>query len=90
MVRILPTSCGVKIRRDSWKIPAIFQFLQKAGNVTATEMLRTFNCGIGLIAAVGDESVDEVTDRLTAMGIDAFHLGEVVAREPGAPQLEWN
>ena len=53
--RILPEGCSVKIRKDSWKRPAIFGLIQEKGNVSDYEMLRTFNCGIGLIAVSGEE-----------------------------------
>ncbi len=56
--RILPKGCAIKIKKDSWKRPAIFDLIQKTGNVSDYEMLRTFNCGIGLIA-VSKEKIKE-------------------------------
>lgn len=56
--RILPKGCAIKIKKDSWKRPAVFDLIQKKGNVSDHEMLRTFNCGIGLIA-VSNEDIKE-------------------------------
>ncbi len=56
--RILPKGCSVKIKKDSWKRLPIFDVIQKEGNVYDYEMLRTFNCGIGLIA-VSSENIKE-------------------------------
>ena len=51
--RILPAGTHAVIDRASWRVPAIFEWLQQAGDVPADDMLRTFNMGIGLIVAVG-------------------------------------
>lgn len=56
--RILPKGCSVRIKKDSWSRPAIFDVIQKEGNISDFEMLRTFNCGIGLIA-VSSENIKE-------------------------------
>jgi phosphoribosylformylglycinamidine cyclo-ligase len=56
--RILPKGCPMKIEKNSWKRPAIFDLIQKKGSVSDHEMLRTFNCGIGLIA-VSKENIKE-------------------------------
>jgi len=53
--RILPKGCAIKINKDSWKIPSIFKLMQKLGNVPENDMLRTFNCGIGLVTISPDE-----------------------------------
>lgn len=47
--RILPKNCSIKINKKSWKRPDIFNIIQERGNITENEMLRTFNCGIGLV-----------------------------------------
>lgn len=56
--RILPKGCSMNIVKNSWKRPAIFDLIQKTGNISDYEMLRTFNCGIGLIA-VSEENIKE-------------------------------
>ncbi|GAB6144693.1 phosphoribosylformylglycinamidine cyclo-ligase [Desulfocicer niacini] len=89
IIRVIPDACKVNIFRDSWDIPPVFTFLQKAGNVTDREMHRTFNNGIGMMVVVPEESAQEVLDRLSAMDEKAFLMGEVASREASDPQVEW-
>ena len=51
--RALPKNLGVQIDLGAWKVPSIFTFLRKTGNVTDKEMLRTFNLGMGFLVIVG-------------------------------------
>jgi phosphoribosylformylglycinamidine cyclo-ligase len=85
--RILPRSCQAVIQRGSWPVPPIFPFLQAQGPISEAEMFRTFNNGIGLVLAVDEELVEEVRLRLQGLHEDAYLIGEVVARPPGAPPL---
>jgi phosphoribosylformylglycinamidine cyclo-ligase len=85
--RILPQTCQAVIRRDSWPIPPIFRFLQEKGNISEEEMFRVFNCGIGYVLVVKEEHSEEVAGRLTGMGYPSYAIGEIVAREPGAPPI---
>lgn len=77
ILRVIPNACEVVLKKDSWEIPAIFRFLQKAGEVTDAEMLRTFNCGIGMVAVVPDKYAEEVLERVSGLGEMAFLIGEV-------------
>ena len=54
--RILPTGCAMEINKAAWKRPAIFDLIQEKGGISDYEMLRTFNCGIGLVV-VSEEDV---------------------------------
>ncbi len=56
--RILPKGCAVHIKKDSWEIPPIFRIIQEKGNISTDEMMRTFNCGIGLIA-ISEDVIEE-------------------------------
>ena len=53
----------------------------KKGDVSAEEMFRTFNCGIGMVAFVDADQADDICFRLAALGETSFVIGEVVARE---------
>jgi phosphoribosylformylglycinamidine cyclo-ligase len=75
--RVLPGGCKAVINRDSWQLPAIFQLLQKEGNIATDEMLRTFNCGIGMVLAVPEKDADEVMIRLAGLNEQAFLIGHV-------------
>ncbi|HEX7071519.1 MAG TPA: phosphoribosylformylglycinamidine cyclo-ligase [Rhodothermales bacterium] len=66
--RILPDGVGADIARDAWEVPAIFRYLQRAGNVAESEMLRAFNMGVGMIVACDARYADEVLAMLRAAG----------------------
>lgn len=89
IVRIIPDACKVIIEKDSWDVPAIFRFLQEAGNVEINEMNRTFNNGIGMMVVVPEASAQDVLDRLGAMNEKAYLMGEIAVREGDEPQVEW-
>ena len=89
IVRIIPQACDVAIRRKSWEWPAIFHFLQDGGKVSETEMLRTFNNGIGMIAVVPEERAGDVIQRLRALGENAWAIGEIIGRKGPSPQVKW-
>jgi len=89
LLRIIPKACQVVLKRESWEIPPIFHFLQEAGNVEDAEMMRTFNNGIGLIAVVSDEVVEDVLERLNAMKEKAYVMGEIVERKQSKRRIKW-
>jgi len=89
LLRIIPRGCKVLIRKDSWEVPPVFHFLQKAGNVAIPEMMRTFNNGIGLIAVVPEKYAQDVYERLNGMKERAFFIGEIVERKNSRSQLSW-
>ncbi len=89
VVRILPRSCKVLIRKGSWSIPPIFKFLQDAGNVSDAEMMRTFNNGIGMIAVVPEQTAQDVLERLNGAEMQAFLIGEVVERKDSEERIAW-
>ncbi len=89
-LRIIPQACGIEFRRDSWDVPPIFTFLQKAGDVQEPEMLRVFNNGIGLVAVVPENAAQDVLARLSAMDEKAYVIGEIVERRPDdADRVKW-
>jgi len=81
--RVLPENLAAEIDLDSIPVPPVFSWLAKTGGVEAKEMLRTFNCGIGMIAVVAPENVQAVTDVLTAEGEVVVPLGRMAARPEG-------
>ncbi len=78
--RILPHACDIKIYNDSWETPPVFTFLQKAGNISDKEMMRTFNNGIGMAAVVPQDAYQDVLQRLAAMNLKAYLIGEVIEK----------
>ena len=89
VVRIIPDACGVIFHKNSWDIPPIFRYLQTAGKVEASEMMRTFNNGIGFVAVVPESRAQEILERLTAMGERAFFIGEICERKKGSDRIAW-
>ena len=79
LIRILPEHCQAKVDVSSWKIPRIFDFIQKAGNIESEEMFRVFNMGIGLILAVSKDQVDKIMNQLEHSGEKVFKIGEIVS-----------
>lgn len=82
--RVLPKHLAAEIDLSAIKAPAVFAWLARTGGVEATEMLRTFNCGVGMIAVVPADKADMVAAALSGEGESVFHLGRMVAREEGA------
>ncbi|MBB3978838.1 phosphoribosylformylglycinamidine cyclo-ligase [Rhizobium azooxidifex] len=82
--RVLPKHLAAEIDLDAVKPPAVFSWLARTGGVAANEMLRTFNCGVGMIAVVQASDVERVSAVLSAEGESVFTLGRMVAREDGA------
>ena len=81
--RVLPKGVGVDIDVTSWPQLPIFGLLQTWGNVDAKEMYRTFNMGIGMIAAVPAAEADQAIAALKAAGETAYLIGSVVNGEDG-------
>ena len=79
LLRVLPAGLGVRIDTASWPRPAVFDWLEDAGNVAAREMYRTFNCGLGMIVCVAAEDLEPALALLREAGEEAFAVGEVLA-----------
>ncbi len=62
--RVLPDGSKFKLNKNSWQMPYIFQWLQTQGNVTDNEMMRVFNCGIGMVLVVAPDQQTEVENLL--------------------------
>lgn len=73
--RVLPEGFGVRLDAKSWTAPPVFTWLAKAGNISAHEMARTFNCGIGMIAVVAPEKANEIIKILTDADEKVFRIG---------------
>ncbi|WP_255376210.1 AIR synthase-related protein, partial [Oleiphilus sp. HI0066] len=71
----LPDSCKAVINSSSWELPPIFQWLQANGNVDATEMYRTFNCGVGMVVCVPQDQADAAVNKLNELGEQAWLIG---------------
>ena len=84
--RVLPENTQAVLHRDSWQLPELFRWLQMKGGVADAEMVRVFNCGIGMVVIVSPSQADTAISSLTAQGLKAWVVGEVVERPKDAPQ----
>ena len=84
--RVLPENTQAVLHRDSWQMPELFRWLQMKGGVADAEMVRVFNCGIGMVVIVSTAQADAAIQSLKAEGLHAWTVGEVVERPTGAPQ----
>ena len=81
---MLPKTLRASIDFGTWDIPPVFKWLKTAGNVAPSEMVRTFNAGVGMVIAVDAAQADSVTQKLSASGEKVFKLGRLVKRAEGA------
>jgi len=77
--RILPKTCAAAIKRSSFNTPAIFNLLQKEGEVEEEEMFTTFNMGIGLMMVFTSEDADAALDTLSKYGESPVIIGEITS-----------
>jgi phosphoribosylformylglycinamidine cyclo-ligase len=75
--RVIPAGLEVQLSAKTWKQPAVFDWLQKAGSIPSVEMYRTFNCGIGMTVCVAAEHCDKAMKMLTELGEQPSVIGEV-------------
>jgi len=76
--RVMPEGLGVRIRKDAWTPPAVFDAIRSVGGIEEREMYATFNMGIGLMAIVRAEDAEAALAALAEAGEDARDIGEVV------------
>ncbi len=84
--RVLPAGTRAVIDPSDWTRPPVFEWLQEHGGVTDSEMLRTFNCGIGMVAVIDPRQLDAARRHLAKHGIESWRIGSVErsdADEPG-------
>ncbi|HWI86673.1 MAG TPA: phosphoribosylformylglycinamidine cyclo-ligase [Sphingomonas sp.] len=77
--RVLPEGLHATVDADRWPQPRLMAFLQAQGAIEPEEMARTFNCGIGMVAAVRAADVAEIIATLTEANETVFEIGEIVA-----------
>ncbi len=83
--RMLPDGMKATLDRGSWEVPPIFNEIRRLGNVSAGEMARVFNLGLGMVMAVDPDGVDGALGALSDAGVDAVVVGRAdpVEHEPG-------
>jgi phosphoribosylformylglycinamidine cyclo-ligase len=76
--RVIPKGCSVEIREGTWKVPAIFPFLRKTGDVPRDEMFRVFNMGVGMVLVTAPRDSAAVLKTLAKAGEKASLVGKII------------
>jgi phosphoribosylformylglycinamidine cyclo-ligase len=84
--RVLGDDLTARIARSAWKMPPFFEWLQREGNVADDEMLRVFNCGIGMVLIVAAGDADRAVRILEQHGERVYRIGRIDRRSGGEPQ----
>jgi len=81
--RVLPDTLAAEVDATAWDTLDVFRWLQREGNIAATEMARTFNCGIGMAVVVDAAKAAELKAVFEAQGETVFQIGRIIARPAG-------
>src|SRR5690606_23384278 len=91
--RVMPENTQAKLYADKWQRPAIFDWIQSNGNISNEEMLRTFNCGIGMTVIVSKDDVAKTLSILKDCGETAWEIGHIESSTTDTPDVtvesEW-
>jgi phosphoribosylformylglycinamidine cyclo-ligase len=79
IIRVVPDGLGLALDSTTWRLPPVFDWLQREGNIAQMEMWRTFNCGIGYTLIVGRDAAAATIAALATLGLPARTIGEVIA-----------
>ena len=82
--RVLPETCSAEINLNSWQRPALFEWLQESANIDETELLKTFNCGIGMCVIVPKDAVTAVKQALASFGETVYEIGTISSMPGGS------
>jgi len=80
---VLPEGLHATVDADAWEQPRLMAFLQAQGAIEPEEMARTFNCGVGMVAAVRAADVAEVTAALEGAGETVVEIGQITGGPRG-------
>jgi len=83
--RVLPSHLAAEIDGGAWTPPPVFAWLTEAGDVPTSEMLRTFNCGIGMVAVVAADRAEAIAALLIEHGERVHRIGRIGRRAQGGP-----
>lgn len=86
--RVLPEHTCAQINTNSWQRPAVFDWLQTAGNVEYVEMHRVFNCGIGMVLVVDAKDQNKAIELLTQAGEQVSVIGQIISSDRAEPHVQ--
>jgi phosphoribosylformylglycinamidine cyclo-ligase len=86
LARVVPALSQVRIDRTTWEPPPIFGLLKQAGEISRSDMEATFNMGVGMVAVLPPDSVDDAVRLLASRGLPAWICGSVTPASAGTPE----
>ena len=86
--RVIKENQKVVIKKDSWNMLSIFQWLKEKANINDYELYKTFNCGIGMVLIINPNDKAEAIRILEQNGETVFLMGEIANRDINEPQTE--
>ena len=85
--RILPAGVRARIDTDAWPRPDVFEWIARAGELPETELLRVFNCGIGMIVIAPSDLAEEIIERLHGLGERGYEIGVIECKDEDDPAI---
>ena len=83
--RVLPEGCAAELDAALWTLPLVFRWLAETAHIERSELARTFNCGIGMVAVVDAAAAERLAGVLAASGERVRRIGRIVPRAADAP-----
>lgn len=77
--RVLPQGTCAQVDLTTWNLSPVFDWIQNQGGISDSEMLRTFNCGIGMVICVAPDDAESALEQLRTAGEDAWVMGSIAA-----------
>jgi phosphoribosylformylglycinamidine cyclo-ligase len=87
LARVIPSSCHVRIDRTTWQPGPIFELIRKLGGISEPDLEATFNMGVGMVAVLPPDSVDEAVRLLAGRGLRAWVCGSVTSAGASITEL---
>ncbi len=87
--RVLPMKSKAVIDLNAWDRPVVFDWLQQQGNIEESEMLRTFNCGIGMVIVVTENEVEEIINTIRLQGMTSWAIGIIDGTDKEEAHVEY-
>ena len=87
--RVLPAGSEAVVDLDAWQLPPVFEWIRDQGNIAPDEMLRTFNCGVGMVACLPEGAAEQATALLRDAGETVIPLGRIESSDDPAPRVRY-
>ena len=75
--RVIPRHCSALIETNSWDWPPLFEWIRSSGNISESEMYRTFNCGVGMIVCIDPSDLEATLKILKEHHLESWKIGEI-------------